>query len=453
MQDIASFIALNRFGMGAGPGDADRPGDDPRGWLHAQVRADLPMPAQLAAFRSSAEILAGIYAARLEQPNRQGQAVQQAINEDYVNEVLARAGLAVATPTPLVERMVLFWSNHFTASATRRVITGALPAFEREAIREHVFGRFADMLKATTRHPCMIIYLDNAYSIGPESPAGRQRLRRNATATTMNENLAREVLELHTLGVDGGYTQDDVIQFAQALTGWSHGGLRRGGAEAVHGNFQFVRRQHQPGPKTILGRTYDEAADAEGLAILDDLARHPATARHLATKLARHFIADDPPQDAIEHLTQVYLDSDTDLGAVTHALIDLDAAWADPLAKVKSHYEFIIAAHRAIGPTPPRQRDLIRPLRLLAQLPFRAPSPQGWGDRAADWVSPEALMLRLEWAHQYAAHLPGGLVPRAVLEGSIGAVARPVTATWVNRAPTGADALTMLFGSPEFQRR
>lgn len=453
MQDIASFIAFNRFGMGAGPGDAERPGGDARGWLHAQVRLDRPLPAQLAPFRASAEILAGIFAARLEQPNRQGRAVQQAINRDYVPEVVARASLSVATPEPLVERMVLFWSNHFTASGARRIITGALPAFEREAIRPHVFGRFSDMLKAVTRHPCTIIYLDNAYSIGPDSPAGQNRMRRNATATTLNENLAREVLELHTLGVDGGYAQDDVIQFALALTGWSHGGLRRGGAEEVHGRFQFVRRQHQPGPKTVLGRTYAEAGADEGLAILDDLARHPATARHLATKLARHFIADDPPAAAIEHLARVYLDHDTDLGAVTHALIDLDAAWADPLAKVKSHYEFIIAVHRAIGPAPPRQRDLMQPLRLLAQQPFMAPSPQGWGDRAADWISPEALMLRLEWAHQYAARLPGGLAPRAVLEDSIGAVARQVTATWVNRAPTGADALTLLFGSPEFQRR
>lgn len=453
MQDIASFIALNRFGMGAGPGDGPAIGGDPRGWLHAQVRPDLPLPAQLAPFRSSAAILAGVYAARLETPNRMPEAVQAAIRDDARPEVLARAAVAVASDQPLVERMVGFWSNHFTASATRRQIAGALPAYEREAIRPHVFGRFADMLKAVTRHPCMIIYLDNAASVGPASPAGQNRLQRNPTATTLNENLAREVLELHTLGVDGGYSQDDVIQFALALTGWSHGGLRRGGAEAVHGRFQFVRRQHQPGPKTVLGRTYDEGGEAEALAILDDLARHPATAHHLATKLVRHFVADDPPAEAVARLARVYLDHDTDLGALTHALIDLDAAWADPLAKVKTHYEFVVAAHRALGPAAPQARNFFTPLRLLAQTPFAAPSPQGWGDRAADWISPEALMLRLEWAHQFAARQPGGLVPRQVLEASIGPVARPVTATWVNRAPSGDAALTLLFGSPEFQRR
>lgn len=453
MQDIASFIAFNRFGMGAGPGDAALAGSDPRGWLHGQVRADRPLPAALAPFRASSTILQGVFEARLEQPNRQPAAVRESIRDDYRPEVLARAGLAVATSEPLVERMVMFWSNHFTAAATRHVLTGALPAYEREAIRPHVFGRFADLLKSVTRHPCMLIYLDNPASVGPDSPAGQTRMRRNPTRTTLNENLAREVLELHTLGVDGGYSQDDVIQFALALTGWSHGGLRRGGADPIHGNFQFVRRQHQPGPKTVLGRTYPEGGEDEALAILDDLARHPATAHHLATKLVRHFVADDPPADAVEHIARVYLDTDTDLGAVTHALIDLDAAWADPLAKVKSHYEFIVAVHRAIGPDAPRPANLFRPLRLLAQLPFYAASPQGWGDRASDWIGPEALMLRLEWARQYAAHLPGGLVPRTVLEASIGPVARPVTATWVNRAPSGDAALTMLFGSPEFQRR
>ena len=203
----------------------------------------------------------------------------------------------------------------------------------------------------------------------------------------------------------------------------------------------------------MLGHTYAEAGEGEGVAILADLARHPATARHIATKLVRHFVADDPPAAEVERIAQVFLDSDGDLAEVTRALIDLPAAWADPIAKIKTPYEFILAVHRATGTAQPRPADLNRPLRLMAQLPFSAPSPQGWGDRASDWIGPEAVMLRLEWAHQFATRLPGGTEPRIVMDASIGPVARQVTETWVHRAPSGDAALTMLFGSPEFQRR
>lgn len=451
MRDIASFIALNRFGMGAGPEDGARPGDDPRGWLKAQIRPLAPIPGD---FRPSEAIIADIFTARLDRPNRQAEAVRAAIRDDFRPSVRARTARAIATARPLPERMAHFWSNHFTVSTTRRVTAAAIPAYEREAIRPHVFGRFADMLMAVVRHPCMLTYLDNIASMGPDSPAGRTRRANRGVETTLNENLAREILELHTLGVDGGYDQEDVIQLALALTGWSHGGLRRGGeGDEVHGRFQFFRRQHQPGAKTVLGRRYDEAGADEGLAILDDLARHPATARHLATKLVRHFVADDPPAADVDHIARVFQDSDGDLAEVTRALIDLPSAWAEPLAKVKTHYEFIIAVHRAIGPEAPRARDLFRPLRMMGNEPFTAPSPQGWGDRAGDWISPEALMLRLEWAQQYAAGVPGGYVPRELLQATIGPVARQVTETWLLRAPSGDQALTLLFGSPEFQRR
>ena len=298
----------------------------------------------------------------------------------------------------------------------------------------------------------MLVYLDNINSFGPGSPAGQRRLRANPTATTLNENLAREVLELHTLGVDGGYAQADVIQFALALTGWTHGGVGRGDRPR-HGGFQFIQRQHEPGDKTVLGVRYPEAGVDEALSILADLARHPATAHHLATKLVRHFVADDPPEAAVAQIARVYLDTDGDLGRVMQAVIDLDAAWVDPLAKVKPHYDYVIAVHRAAGQGVPVRRDIYQPLRLLSQLPFTAPSPQGWGDRAADWISPEALMIRLEWVNRLTARLPGGINPREVMEASIGAVARDVTQTWVYRAPSADAALTLLFGSPEFQRR
>ena len=452
MRDIDSFTALNRFGMGAGPGDKALIGDDPRGFVQAQVRPPVAVPAELAGFSSSAAMIRDYAVARRA---RDG-SIQQVNRSQFAlfrDEVLAATALVVATPTPLVERMVRFWSNHFTVSRSRGPIANMIPAYEREAIRPHVFGRFADMLKAVVRHPCMLIYLDNPSSMGPNSVSGAGRIRRQGLETTLNENLAREVLELHTLGVDGGYAQEDVIQFALALTGWSHGGLRRGGDEEIHGGFVFVRRQHEPGPKTILGRLYPEDGEAEVLHILDDLARHPATAHHLATKLVRHFVADDPPDDAVRRIARVYLDHDGDLAAVTRAVAALDAAWADPLAKVKSHQDFVLAVNRAAGNADPRVPDVFRPLRLLGQFPYLAPSPQGWGDRAEDWIGPESVMIRLEWAHQFAARRAGGQDLRRAFEASIGAVARDATRTWVFRAPSQDAGLTMIWTSPEFQRR
>lgn len=451
MRSAATFTALNRFGLGAGPGDDALVGSDPQGWLAAQVGRS-PVPAGLAAFRSTDAILTAINVARLSGGEARAAATQAAMQEDYRPELLARAAQFVTAEAALTERLVLFWSNHFTVSAARRQIAPAIPAYEREAIRPHVYSRFADMLRAVVRHPVMLTYLDNPFSVGPDSPDGQRRQDRGAGSVTLNENLAREVLELHTLGVDGGYTQDDVIQFALALTGWSHGGYRRGGDEEVHGRFQFVIRHHQPGPKRVLGQTYPESGADEGLAILDDLARHPSTARHLATKLVRHFVADDPPAEAVQQIVQVFQDTEGDLAEVTRALIALPQAWADPLAKVKSHHDFLIAVHRAGGQGAPGPRHYIGPLRLLAAEPFAAPSPQGWGDTAAHWLGPESLMIRVEWARQFASRL-GTQTARQVMEDSIGAVARDVTRTWVYRAPSNDAGLAMIFASPEFQRR
>ena len=452
MRDIDSFTALNRFGMGAGPGDAALIGGDPRGFVGAQIVPSAGLPAALAGFAPSATMIADYATARRARDGSL-RAVNQRQFEAYRDEVLAAAALAVTTPAPLRERMVRFWANHFTVSRSRGPIANMIPAYVREAIRPHVFGRFADMLKTVVRHPCMLIYLDNPSSIGPRSASGAVRMRQQGLETTLNENLAREVLELHTLGVDGGYSQDDVIQFALALTGWSHGGLRRGGGEEIHGRFVFVPRQHEPGPKTILGRTYPEDGEAEVPRILDDLARHPATAQHLATKLVRHFVADDPPPQAVARIARVYLDSDGDLAEVTRAIAALDAAWADPLAKVKSHQEFVLAVNRAAGNATPQVPDLFRPLRLLGQFPYLAPSPQGWGDRASDWIGPETVMIRLEWAHQFAARRAGGQDLRQAFDATIGPVARDATRTWVFRAPSQDAGLTMIWTSPEFQRR
>jgi len=453
VRDISSFIALNCFGMGARPGDEDTLRGDPRGWLAAQITQARPLPPVYGRMRTSEQILSAIYEGRRTSPPAQAAAVRQAYRQEFYPSLVTRARLMISSDTPVADRMLLFWSNHFSLSTTRRISGAAIPAFEREVIRPHIFGRFSDMLRAAAQHPCMLIYLDNIASMGPNSELGIRR-RQRGNPGSLNENFARELLELHTLGVNGGYTQEDINELAKALTGWGHGGIRLGaGTAPVHGRFQFFDIAHEPGARSILGRRYPQDDDTQGLAVLEDLARHPATARHIALKLARHFVADDPPATVVTRLAQVFQDTDGDLAEVSRAVIALDEAWVDPLAKVKSPYEFVIGVHRAAGRIRARRQEINEPLRVLGQVPFSAPSPQGWSDRAADWIAPESLMRRIEWTRRFAATLPSNLTPASFLEDVIGPVASAETRRWVARAPSHDAALAMIFASPEFQRR
>ncbi len=365
----------------------------------------------------------------------------------------------IRTDLPFAERMVLFWSNHFTVSKTKWITGPVIPAYEREVIRPHIFGSFSDMLKAAIKHPAMTSYLDNFNSVGPNSSAGQYRIRRKGNKKTLNENLAREILELHTLGVNGGYKQKDVIELAKAITGWSHGGLRfktrakPPDNEAVNGRFEFREHFHEPGQKEILGKFYDQGGVTEGLAALDDLALHPSTARFIATKLVRHFVADHPPKTAIEKITEVFLRSGGNLAKVSETLIDLDEVWAEPLTKVKSPYELVVSTHRAVENINPKRDDILLPLRELGQSPFSAPSPQGWSDLGNNWISPAALMTRIEWLRRYARRIPSIVIPSEVLENTVGAVTSQETRDGIERAPSGDAAIAMLLASPEFQRR
>ncbi len=476
MKDIASFIALNRFGLGAAPGEDRHIATDPRGWIKTQIVRKQETPAVLGTYRSSESIMAEIHNARLEGPEKLRPTTRELYRAAFNAETIDRARHMITTDKPFAERMVLFWSNHFTVSRTRGIMGPAIPAYEREVIRPHVFGRFDEMLKAVSRHICMLTYLDNIISIGPNSRAGQRRRQRNANAKTLNENLAREILELHTLGVNGGYTQNDIIELAKAISGWSHGGLRpgrnrrqnqnqnqnnsmmpapapRGDTRPVFGGYEFREQFHEPGPKTILGKTYRENGAEEGLAVLHDLARHPSTAKFIATKLVRHFVSDNPPAAAVEKIAAVFRSTDGDLAEVSRAVLDLPEVWSNPLPKIKNHYELVISTHRATGNTFARPRDILMPLREMGQMPFFAQSPQGWDDTAKSWISPEALMRRIEWLRRYAAQLPSTLYPSQVLENAIGPVAREATRTWTERAPSGDAAIAMILASPEFQRR
>lgn len=452
MQDIADFIAQNRFGLGAGS-DEDGITQDPRGWVTSQI-TPLDTPSHLRRFRSSRDILTDVFTARRDGQDALRSAYKQVYKTDFTAEVLARAQHMARTTAPFAERMVLFWSNHFTVSTVKRLTGAASAAYEREAIRPHVFGRFGDMLRAVCLHPVMLSYLDNSTSIAEGSRVGQRKIRNTGAQKTLNENLAREILELHTLGVDGGYGQNDVMELARAISGWSHGGTRAGRRKApVHGGFQFITGLHEPGERIILGKTYTGEAEDQGLAVLDDLARHPATAQFIATKLVRHFVADAPPPDAVDRIARVFRDTDGDLAAVAHALVDLDQAWQAPTPKIKSHYEYLIAVYRALGTAPKIPRAVLKPLRALGQVPFAAPSPAGWGDEAHDWLAPEALMRRIEWVRSLSGRVRADVDPQRVLESVLGPVAQDDTRLWVSRAPSTDHAIALILASPEFQRR
>jgi uncharacterized protein (DUF1800 family) len=372
------------------------------------------------------------------------EAIQKAIRaefrEIYRTEAVARIRAQIESPAPFHERLVAFWSNHFTVSIQRPIVLPLAGAFEREAIRPHVAGRFVDMLLAVARHPAMLVYLDNAISAGPNSMAGQRRNR------GLNENLARETLELHTLGVNGGYTQDDVRGFARLLTGWSVTRVEDGSP----GHFQFNPRMHEPGPKVLLGARFGDGGESEGVRAFHMIAHHPSTARHIATKLARHFIADDPPSAAVDRLARLYRDTDGDLGILSLALIEEEAAWNPPLGKFKSANDYVVSVARAAALDDGAER-LLGSLRALGQMPFAAPSPAGWPDTAADWIGPESVLRRAEWA--FAAARRVSRSPREVLAATVGPIAAEATADAMEFAPSAINGLALVFASPEFQRR
>ena len=444
MPSIAATDALTaaiRFGFAAREGDLARIGRDPRGWVLGQLaRQPTALPGNLP---NSATMVAAEFAMRREKDNPEARrAFGERVKSVYLAEIDARVRAAATSETPLLERLTHFWSNHFTVSILRPAVRGFAAAFEREAIRPHVTGRFADMLLAVARHPAMLLYLDNAVSIGPDSMAGRRRDK------GLNENLGRELLELHTLGVDGGYSQADVEALARILTGWTVARLN----DPSPGTFRFAPAIHEPGAKVLLGRTYYDGGYMEGQAALLDLAHRPATARHIARKLACHFIADQPPKDAVERIARVFEASGGDLRLVTAAVVKEEAAWRTPFAKVRTPGELVIAACRVTGFTPPPEM-LAGGLKQLDQQPFFAPSPQGWPDLAASWVSPEAVLRRAQFCQAFADRMPEPPDPVELAQAAFGDALGEETLQVIRRAPTRRQGLALLLASPQFQRR
>jgi uncharacterized protein (DUF1800 family) len=466
-------IAACRFGFGARPGELEAARTDPRGWLLAQLRTPYQAPTELNGLSSGREILATYLAARAARAAERKAAAREADSEEAVKQLTtrvreqllphyqaqaaARTRIALASENSFRERLVHFWSNHFAVSVDKQICLGTAGALENEAIRPRIDSRFADLLVAVESHPAMITYLDNQRSVGPNSTLGARAARRADTPAAgkigLNENLAREILELHTLGVDGGYSQNDVTTFAAVITGWSIGGGEGRYADGEPGAFVFRSALHEPGSKTILGRHYADGDMAQGEAVLRDLAAHPATARHIATKLARHFVADDPPAELVERLVRAYHSNDGHLPSVYTALISWDGAWQSERLKYKQPHEFIYSSLRALDVTPREPKALLGPFEVLGQRHWSPGSPAGWPDRQADWDGADALMQRIEWSVALADRVGDSRSAPATADAALGGLTTSHTRQALANAASGSQGLALLLLSPEFQRR
>ena len=467
-----SVLALQRFGLGARPGDLPRAEADPVAVLLSEIdrsRVMIPRSPNLMSTEQALAAVEGVIQERRRQAGSESKGAKRAprVQADqapmqpeagaemersapggqgqhiYRDEVAARYAKAASASFGFAERMVWFWSNHFAVSIKKsQRVLGIAGAYEREVIRPHVFGRFADMLRAVETHPAMIMFLDNNQSIGPNSAAGTRRGR------GLNENLAREILELHTLGVNGGYTQQDVTNFAKIITGWTVGDGRRNG---TIGSFFFNQQRHEPGNHAVLGRAYAQPGVQQGLAVLNDLARHPSTARFVATKLVRHFVADDPPKPMVDRLAKVFSETDGDLAKVTRALVQSPEAWDAPATKLRSPQEFIAAMLRATG-TSLEPAPLVRSLLALDHRPWGSAGPDGFPDTQAHWASPSGLRVRLDVA-QVVARRAENVEPHTLIGQVLGSTTSEATRSAIAAADSREQGLAILFASPEFQRR
>ena len=459
-----AIIAANRFGLGARPGELERIARGPEAWLLEQIDGPSRLPAEIRDLPDSASVFEEVQdvrrsqrAAKRDEPaadivERYGRVVRR----HYLEQTAAKYRTAARTDTPFHERLVHFWSNHFAVSADKQPLPAIAGLFENEAIRPNVGGNFIELLRAAEQHPAMIVYLDNQRSIGPDSTLGkRANRRRSGQQFGLNENLAREILELHTLGVDGGYTQQDVTSFAKVLTGWSIGGTNDKGrfADGEPGKFEFREIIHEPGSQYVLGRKYSGRGIDQGEAVLQDLASHPSTARFLATKLARHFVADEPPGELVDRLASVYLESGGELSSVYEALIGATEPWLDAYAKYKTPHDFVISTLRAFDHVPDNPRFIVGALDLMGQTPFRPGSPEGWPDTAEQWGGADALYKRIEWSNTVARVVGARVDPVELGDAVLGSAFNPETRKAVSRAESLAQGTTLFLASPDFQRR
>lgn len=453
-----NFVATNRFGLGAVP--SEKPVVNHRRWLHTQLEDYDPSPDtwrsvertlvrvgdwvdEQSALQKASELQRGVVR---ETYLRKGRAA-------YLAGVEARTTSALQSRTPFVERLTHFWSNHFALSVEKLAVMGLAASFEADAIRPHVLGRFEDLLLASVRHPAMLLFLDQSISTGPNSVAGRRASSRSSGKPSqgLNENLAREILELYTLGVRSGYSQDDVNELARALTGWTLPGP--GLPAGTDQTFRFHADLHEPGVRQVIGRSYPENGVEQGCSILRDLAHSPATAVHIATKLARHFVADNPPQALVSRLTDRFRQTNGDLLALYQELVAAPDAWRPTVGKFKSPWDWAISGMRALNIQHMPATRISYLMSQLGQPVWRPGSPSGYGDIAATWAAPDALLRRVEAAQRLAMQVGDKLDARELAPRVLLNSVSKTTTTVIASAESPSIALALLLCSPEFLRR
>ncbi|MEQ8267736.1 MAG: DUF1800 domain-containing protein [Parvibaculum sp.] len=454
--DLVRVIAAVRFGLGAGSRDMALMGRDPRGWLIDQIEIPAPQPEPLLSEegrrdldrfyetrRAEIAARAGKNPELAEEKRREKRMALSGIRKTVAAAAMDDLGRAVATRQPFRERLSRFWGNHFAVVPKNVDTAGLLPNFEEVTIRPHVTGRFEDMLVAVAGHPAMQFFLDNDMSVGTASKVGMMK------GLGQNENLAREILELHTLGVDGGYTQEDVIALSSALTGWTVG------SKTDRWSPSFRGARHEPGPVTVLGKTYNQRGEDQLRTILHDLSMHPATARHLCRKLLRHFSSDKPGRAEIEELSSVYLASGGDLAAVVRALVVMDAPWRTPFSKLKQPMDFVASSLRALDIVPDERLAALalEYQELMGQPALEPPGPQGWGDTMEDWNDPSSLLRRAEWSLVAAAAAGDRVEPMEAAIRNFGPAFGDEVRDAMLRAESREAAAAIFLASPLFQRR
>lgn len=377
--------------------------------------------------------------------------VQKRIRRQYLADIRERMLAPVLSPHGFYERLAWFWSTHFALGGKNLIGKALVGRFETEAIRPHLAGSFNFLLRAAVTHPAMLLYLDQDRSMGPDSNAGRRR------KAGLNENLAREIIELHTLGVGAAYGQGDVRQFAELLTGL--------GFNRRTGIMTFTAGRAEPGAETLLGARYGggPARLADIYRALDDLAANPATARHIARKLAVHFTSDAPSEALIANVATAYRRTGGDLTAVYAALLEHDESWASFGEKVKQPFDFIVSSLRAIDPTTAeiaatrdhadKRLPLVRAARRLAQSPLDPPGPQGWPENAENWITPQGLTSRIDWASRLGRIAAGRTDPRAFLNVALRGAASPGVSFAAANAAERWEGIALVLASPEFNRR
>jgi uncharacterized protein (DUF1800 family) len=468
--ELDAALALSRFGLGAREGSLASIAQNPRGALKDEVTGRVLLTPAGPELRQTSDLLVDLYAFLKDQKNQRSRQAASGSGAQTPQPPAMAPGTAQQNPPPplpqrvflaevdarfngtirepvigIGERLAMFWANHFAVAVGKgpavRILAGA---FEREAIRPHVFGRFEDMLLAVETHPAMLFFLDNQQSVGPDSKASGHGKR------GLNENLAREIMELHTLGVDGGYTQRDVTSLSRIITGWTV--VAAESRLGTPGTFTFNRAAHEPGSQTLLGVGYPDDGVGQGRAALRDLAHHPATARHIALKLVRHFVADAPPPELVASLAATYTKTRGDLSAVYQTLIASEAAWNPTLVKIRSPLEYFVALLRASGERP-KPNAVMAALNAMGQPLWNPSGPNGFPDTVDAWASSEGLATRIDVASLVANQTPGRTDPRRFATETLGSLLSPDTERAISRAETKAQAVSIAFLSPEFQRR